>query len=337
MEDFMRDYTDSEEEGYMPGGRALPCIDEDCQVDAFGESQQQVCDPSGSSASRSEDTPSGAFGVMRPPMRLAPIDTSFVSPSPRGPSSRSKAKSTRGGADTPTKRSKHAAGLRLEEELLNSMNISLRQACYSPQPPFNSGIPSIFSPYSLTPETNPFFLQSAFPSSNLLPPIRTLLQSDLANPFVGNIPTALRSEMQNVQFHVPAEVEGHVYRSNAPAADPAVGYGFTFMDTTVGAENRTNGLRGVPPPPAAVRTSSEGEADRQPKHVTAAQAQAATGGIGAAPDCISTPNIDRACAYLLRKYGMNLSTCSYHHFDLIANTEIIISIGSMIKGKTAEG
>jgi hypothetical protein len=47
-------HTGSEKDGYMPGiGRALPLT---AKVDAFEESQQQVCDPSGSTASRSKDT-----------------------------------------------------------------------------------------------------------------------------------------------------------------------------------------------------------------------------------------------------------------------------------------
>jgi hypothetical protein len=257
MEVFLRDYSDSEDEGFLPNA-VLPPIQEGSQEAVTMASQSTV----GSGA----PLLFGQNGPLRAPLGLPPIDTGYDGLSPR----QLKSKSTRDRA-TPTKRA------RTEEEVLGCA----RQACFSPQPPFNSGIPSIFAPHSLTPEMNPFFLQSALPSSNRLPSIRTLLNSELANPFSGYIPFAFHTELPHTRFAVPEEVRAHVRRSDMSGVDPAAGYGFSFGRPTTTEQPQEPAASGLPGVQGSVVSPADAALDRSL--------------------CISTPNIDRACQYLSQR------------------------------------
>ena len=242
--------------------------------------------------------------------QLAPIDTSlgYLPDSPMaGPPSRPRSKSSRtGGEETPQKKVRinatkqsisrtHSA----EDDLrqLDHFNqMPFRQACGVTQPPFNTGVPSIFAPHSLTPETNPFFLQSSLPSTTRLPPLRHLLQSSRTNPVHDALPAYLQSEMHNVPslgqrepyVHYPFAL-GQCTTHWAPP-DPNVGYGFTF-----------GGNLGLTAPPWLQPSSAQG-----------VNGQSNYGGNGDGTDrdasvllhprettpFISTPNIDRACLFL---------------------------------------
>lgn len=295
MEVFLRDYTDSEDEGGFLPATCLPSIDELPHEELRGMGMgMNIC--MDSQFTELSDAP--PFGKQpssqrRPPSGLAPIDTTVGSPRTgtgtgtgsgqgQGNGSRPKSKRSREAAETPSKKAK------TEEALLRAMHISARHACYSPQPPFNSGVPSIFAPQSLTPETNPFFLQSTLPSCQRLPPIRTLLQSELANPFAAYIPVALHAELPHARFHVPDEVSAQVRREAISAVDPAVGYGFTFGNTAA-----------VGPPPEASATSftAAEEASRGTGSVVTPTESTDAPGQGFSA-YVSTPNIDRACQYL---------------------------------------
>jgi hypothetical protein len=258
----LRDYSDSEDEGFLPNA-VLPPIEEGSQEAVTMASQSTV----GSGA----PLLFGQNGPLRAPLGLPPIDTGNDGLSPRLLNSKSTRDRT-----TPTKRA------RTEEDVLGSMHIAARQACFSPQPPFNSGIPSIFAPHSLTPEVNPFFLQSALPSSNRLPSIRTLLNSELANPFSAYIPFAFHTELPHTRFAVPEEVRAHVRRSDMSGVDPAAGYGFSFGGPTTTEQPQEPAASGLPGVQGSVVSPADAALDRSL--------------------CISTPNIDRACQYLSQRY-----------------------------------
>lgn len=274
----MRDYTDSEEDGLLAGG--LPCIEEL----PHEESQAMEVAPSGSQE-RDEPPLTPYSSELRRPIHLAPINTNVCFDSPPG-AYRPKSKSSRD-EKTPTKKVRTSSPRRNEEALLGALHIQRHQSCPSPQPPFNTGVLSIFSPHSLTVEPSPFFLQSALPASARLPPIRTLLQSELANPFSAYIPTPLHSELPKVQVSIPSEVAPHVHRAAVP--DPAPGYGFTFGNTVwVGPPPKEHEPVSQSPPPAAQVITPGLEAVGQVSN-------------GAYSGFVSTPNIDRACHYLWQR------------------------------------
>ncbi len=171
-----------------------------------------------------------------------------------------------------------------------------RQACGVTQPPFNTGVPSIFAPHSLTPETNPFFLQSSLPSTTRLPPLRHLLQSSRTHPVHDTLPPYLQSEVHNVPsldqrepyVHFPFAL-GQCTTHWAPP-DPNVGYGFTFGGNL--------GLTAPPwlqPPSAQTGRGFDGQRDN---NGSADRDASVLLHPREATPFISTPNIDRACLFL---------------------------------------
>jgi len=279
------------------------------------------------------------------PVHLPPIDTSlgFHQDTPRS-SDRPKSKTFRSsdGAETPQKKvrtAKVVPRVASDAELLAEMQVPSRvqsQVYTVPQPPFNTGIPSIFAPHSLTPETNPFFLQSSLPCTTRLPPLRSLLgQSRRANPFFDALPPYLQSELGNVRgfdhlrdpyVHNPFGLGLRQGCLHWTPPDPAVGYGFTFggnvalssppwlnPSATLPPVNQFT----VPPQPGNGANGESGEEVSahdalRMAHFPMEVEGSSTAGTGTEmertqsvlqslrPDApfITTPNIDRACHFL---------------------------------------
>lgn len=301
-EEFMQDFSDSEDEVMMNqaglhDGEIIPA--------QFESSEKQ------SLACVTTDSYDGQQGLSHRgfPLsaQLAPIDTSlgYLPDSPAAAPSRPRSKSSRSGTqvETPQKKVRINAAKQQQMSHTRSSNEELsqldhfnqmpfRQACGVAQPPFNTGVPSIFAPHSLTPETNPFFLQSSLPCTNSLPPLRSLLQSGRANPFLHALPPYLQNEVRNVQGFDQPPREPYVHYPFALGQrtthwmppDPAVGYGFTF-----------GGNLGLTAPPWIQAPSTGG------RGFHGINADAGTSFLlqpREAPPVISTPNIDRACLFL---------------------------------------
>lgn len=269
------------------------------------------------------------------PFLLTPIDTSAgidILQNVYEQSAKNKAARNAHG-ETPTKKMRttpqHAQQPFSPRDVLESgdsqrdIEVQFRQACYATQPPFNSGIPSIFAPHSLTRETNPFFLQSSLPSAAVLPSIQTLLQSERANPFLTSIPPSLKSELDSV--HIPNEsalAQQGGFLSHLAVPDAAVGYGFVFGGNSYVSPPPLPTISGKPAASTGTSnngsSSSSGRVTRQSKaekgsvaqlpapqlsvDVSAASPVTPYGRAALANQgFVSTPNIDRACEYLSKQ------------------------------------